>query len=287
MRRWLICLTLLTLALGCTVAPDSSTRHIAPADEPVSPAVVRHDATKRQEVLPPPETESVLSMEDLARTDPIAFVEKVIDRYDREVKTYRVTLEKRERVKGKLQPVEVVECSFREKPFSVRMDWTKGAKLAQKTAYVEGENRGNLLVLGTGLRALVGVVEREPDGADAKSSSRYPITEFGIQIGTRRLLESWKVARERGDLKVAFNGVKKLKELNDRPVWELKRTGYPKPEDDGITESTFYFDVENWLQIGSVLTGEKRELIATYYFRDLELNADIDSSTFTKAALKK
>ena len=96
-----------------------------------------------------------------------------------------------------------------------------------------------------------------------------------------------KTAKKRGDLKIEYGGVKKLKQLNGRPAWEVKRVGYPAPEDDGITEATFYFDVENWLQIGSYLTGEKGKLIASYYFRDLELNADFPKDTFTKAGLEK
>ena len=88
------------------------------------------------------------------------------------------------------------------------------------------------------------------------------------------------------DLKVVFGGEKRLKELDGRPCWEMKRIGYPKPEDDGIIESTWYFDKENWLQIGSILKGENDRLIATYYFRDLELNPEFAQDTFTKASLK-
>jgi hypothetical protein len=226
-------------------------------------------------------------MVKLIDADPVAFLTRVVERYDREVQGYRCTLEKQERVGGTLKPVEVVACWFREKPFSVRMDWKKGIGKAQKTAYVEGKNNGNLLALPSGLLSFAGVVARDPLGADAKSTSRYQLTEFGIQIGTRRTLAAWKAARKRGDLKVEFNGEKKLKELGDRPAWELKRVGYKKPEDDGITEATLYFDVENWLQVGSLMTGEDGKLIGKYYFRDLKLNPEIDDEVFTREALAK
>jgi hypothetical protein len=100
-------------------------------------------------------------------------------------------------------------------------------------------------------------------------------------------LEAWEKAHKRGDLKVLFNGVKRLEELNDRPCWELQRVGYPRPERDGILGETFYFDRENWLQVGSVLLGEDDRLIARYYFRDLELNPDFPPGTFTRAALTR
>jgi hypothetical protein len=299
MRRWLVCLALLTLALGCAVArraaPDEDTGGTShPEVLPQPDVIAAADPTKRIELpLPPPVVEPAAldsaGMRELAKTDPVAFLTQVVERYDREVKGYTCTLEKQERVKGKLRPVEVVDCSFRENPFSVRMDWQKGAGKALKTAYVKGENDGNLLVLPSILPKLVGVVTRSPDHPDAKATSRYPVTEFGIQVGTRRTLTSWKAAKERGELKVAFNGEKKLKQLNDRPVWELKRTGYVSPEPDSIaeTESTFYFDVENWLQIGSYLTGEEGKLIGSYYFRNLELNPEFDEDTFTRAGLLK
>jgi hypothetical protein len=274
MRRLLISLPLFALALGCTVSRQ--------VEEP-PPPVGEHDLTKRDDPG---------GMEKLAKTDPVAFLERVVDKYDKEVRSFRCTLEKQERVKGKLFPREVIDCRFREKPFSVRMDWKEEDRgerlkrgLTDPTAvlYVEGENGGKLLARALGL-----VVPRDPTGSQAKASSRYPITEFGIQIGTKRTLASWKAAKEKGELKVEFKGVTKLKELNDRPAWELRRTGYQAEDEGGVAEtaSTFYFDVENWLQVGSYLTGEEGKLVAYYYFRDLELNVDLPDALFTKDALK-
>src|SRR5688572_9803848 len=105
MRLSLVCLSLSALALGCTVARQT--------EETREPVAV-HDSTRRDDPS---------GMEKLAKTDPVAFLERVVEKYDREVRSYRVTLDKRERIKGKLLDREVVECRFREKPFSVRMDW--------------------------------------------------------------------------------------------------------------------------------------------------------------------
>jgi hypothetical protein len=288
MRRWLYCLPLL-VGLGCTVTPDNSARQ-ADAPEKTTPADPPADRTKR-----PLDT---AGLKELARKDPVAFINACVDRYDREVRGYWVTLAKRERVrfKGKVSPLyppanrpaELVRCAFREKPFSVLMDWKQGARKAQTTLYVEGENKNQLLVRPASWRSLfVSLTSRDPNGDEALETSRYPITEFGIQIGMRRTQEAWQKAKKRGDLKVLFGGEKRLPELNNRPCWEIKRVGYPEPEDDGIVESTLYFDPENWLQVGSFLVGEKGELIASYYFTDLQLNPDFPPDTFTKAALKK
>src|SRR5262249_47035851 len=124
MRRWLVCLTFLAIALGCAVArraaPEDDTGGTTHPELLPNPDVVSADLTKRHE-LPLPNVEPVAldsaGMVELAKTDPVAFLTHVVERYDKEVKGYTCKLEKQERVKGKLRDVEVVKCYFREKPF--------------------------------------------------------------------------------------------------------------------------------------------------------------------------
>jgi hypothetical protein len=221
-------------------------------------------------------------MKRLAETDPVAFLEACIRRYNREVKGYHCTLHKQERLDGKLQPSEEIAVDFREEPFSVLMDWKEGAQLAQKTLYVKGENKDRMLVKGTGLLAFAGVVERDTDSPDAKRSSRYSITEFGIKVGSERTLASWKQAVKDNALHVEFLGEVKVKEAGDRVCWKLRRTNYKAPEDvGGVTEGTFYFDKETWLQVGSALKCGDGEPLADYFFKDIELNPDFKADTFT------
>jgi hypothetical protein len=226
-------------------------------------------------------------MEKLVRDDPIAFLEHAISHYDREVKGYRATLLKHERIKGKLRPAERIEVCFREKPFSVLMDWKEGAGLARKTLYVAGENGGKLLALPAGWRAVVGVVRRDPEDPAAKDTARIPITQFGMQMGSKQTLKAWKAARDRGELKSSFLGTERPAELDKRPCWVVKRVESPSRDPDGIVTSTFYFDARTYLQLGSVLLDDKGELIGSYYFRDLDLNPTFAEDTFTREGLKK
>jgi hypothetical protein len=287
MRRLLYCLPLL-LPLGCALAPEGTSTALSPIDEPTFSAEPdkpippsKQDKTKRRP--------TTAEMEKLAQSDLIAFLKECMARYDREVRGYRVLLAKRERVDGKLMPPEEVRCAFRQKPFSVLMVWEKGAGRASKTLFVKGENDDKLLALPSGriARFVAGVVSRDVDGPDARATSRFPVTKFGIRTGIKGALDAWVKARKRGDLKIQFNGTKRLEELDNRPCWEVKRIGYRKPEDDGILEATFYFDKENWLQTGSILRGKDGKLIASYFFRDLELNPKFPADTFTREALKR
>ena len=280
MRRLLLCLPLCFVLLPGNPRADSAPKEGLPL-----PPDLKDDGS----TLP-----GAAEMERLARTDPIAFLQKCLLRYDREVKGYRCTLQKQERIDGKLKGTEEIDVQFREKPFSVRLDWRSGAGLAQRSLYVKGRSNDQVLVLPTILPRVVGVVERDPEGKQARQSGRYPLTEFGIKIGTQRALAAWEAARKRGTLRVEYLGEKRVKETGDRLCWVLRRTGYEKPEGDGftpakegITQSTFYFDKETWLQVGSVLKGEENRLIGSYYFRDVKLNPEFKPGTFTRDALKR
>jgi len=270
MRRLLLCLPLCLLL--APEGPRDATRQVA-----VPLAAVADDGG----ALP---TEA--QMTRLAETDPLAFLRACIRRYDREVTGYRCVLHKQERLNGKLQPSETIAADFREDPFSVLMDWREGAGLAKRTLYVKGENKDQILVKPAGLLALAGVVERDPLGADAKKSSRVPITEFGIKFGMEHTLGPWEAADKLNSLHVEFLGEVKAKEAGDRPCWKLHRKDYKNPEDiDGVTDAVFYFDKETWLQVGSTLKNADGQLLGEYWFRDIELNPDFKPDPFTREAV--
>jgi hypothetical protein len=272
MRRVLICLTLCFVLNSCSPPPPEAAFEevVPPRVEDDGKALPREDAMVR-----------------LARTRPLAFLENCLRRYDREVEGYRCTLLKQEQREGKLRRAEEIVCDFRQKPFSVRMEWRKGAEEAGRILYVKGENKDRLLVVGAGWRSFAGIITRDPTGTDVRESTRYPPTEFGMQIGTQRTLVAWQAARERGDLQVVYAGEKKVKEVGGRDCWVLKRVGYQKPEDGGIVATTNYFDKETWLQVGTVLEGEEGQLIGSYFFRDVVLNPKFEENTFTREGLKK
>jgi hypothetical protein len=277
MHRIPWCAPLFLLA-GCSL-PEGNNHLTPPAAE--SPAVAR------AETRPRPAPAKPVDMDELARTDPVAFLEASLDRYDREVQGFRATLIKQERLRGKLGPEETIAVAFREKPFSVLMDWKQGAGLAKRSLYVEGENRGRIVVQPAGWRAIVGQVTIATDDPDAKSSSRYPITEFGIRIGTKQTLASWKAARERGALGVTFEGKKKVAALGELPCWVFRRSDKPEHDPDGIASSEYAFCAKTGLQLGTSLYDADGQLVGRYHFRDVELNPAFDRHTFTREALRK
>jgi len=263
----------LLLPLCLLLAPDRS------------PSLAGRSSSARPAPPAQPLSQANERMAYLAAKDPVAFVEAAIARYDREVKGYTCLLIKQERLSGVLMPEEQMLCWFREEPtFRVLMEWTQGARLAHRVLYVKGANDDKLLVKLNGVLALGGTARRDADGPDARSSARYPATEFGMRIGMQRTLDAFKAARARGELRTVFNGCKTVPELG-YPCWELVRPDYPRPEDDGISHATYYYDPQTWLQVGSVLRDAQGNLIGRYFFCEVKVNAAIDEAMFVEKAL--
>ena len=55
-----------------------------------------------------------IQMERLARDNPVEFLEACVKRYQRTVKGYTCTLQKQERINGRLLGSEVIDIAFRE-----------------------------------------------------------------------------------------------------------------------------------------------------------------------------
>jgi hypothetical protein len=273
MRRLLLCLIPCALLAA---APSEAARRVGPPQRR-APAVkddgrALSDAEK---------------MQQLAKDNPVAFLEECLRRYQRTVKGYTLTMQKRERLGGKLHDEEIVRVAFREEPHSVLLHWQKGARLAERALYVEGENDGKMLALPAGrILRLAGVVSRDVEGDEARRSGRFTLKEFGLKNGMLRTLRSWQAARENGALHVEYLGEEKVKEAGDRTCYVLRRTRYPQPEADGVTGLTAYIDKENWLQVGTVTSGEGDQLIGAYYFRDIVLNPEFKPEQFKREALK-
>ena len=226
-------------------------------------------------------------MEKLVKSDPSAALEACLSRYDREIKGYSATFQKQDFTDGRLQPTEVTEIHFREKPHSVYMVWKQGTRKAERVLFVEGENDNQMLARPAGRIARLAagnVVARPVDGTDARSAGRYTLQQFGFKRTTEPLVKVWRQAREKGELQVEFLGVKRLKEAGDRPCWTWRSLG-KKPDAQGISEVVVSVDTENWLQVGTVLKNEKGGLLGSYYFRDLKLNPEHKKDQFKRAAL--
>jgi hypothetical protein len=224
----------------------------------------------------------------LPRVDPVRYLETCLERYEQEVQGYSLTFVKKERIKGKLHPpakdkYEIIRVSFREKPFSVLFEWKENPrnKLAAKCLYVEGENKNKIVAKGV----IPFVKEYAVDGPDARDNGRYTIAEFGLGKAQERTVAAMRKAEARGALHVRYEGQVSLDEVGGRKCYKFIRTPYQPTEEEGVNELTLYIDCENGLQIGSILRDPEGQLIAEYFFRDIELNPAFSEKQFTRGGL--
>lgn len=306
MRRWAV--VLLLAAAGITIywwQSQPPQLHEGPAKPPeqVKPTIVfQGDELTRQELLAalaqlpgqgfpgsyawaPLESigrKKLYTLETLLHYNPVLVLEECRARYAREVKGYTCIFRKHERVKGTLLAPEKIEVHFSEQPFCVHMNFLAGGT-ATKVVYPDGANYDNLAARPRFPSFFV--VSRSINASDVMQSSRFPISQFGIQKGTESTLASMGRAKARGALHVRYDGVFKVAELDGRECYKLVRTPYDPPELEGICEYTLYIDKELMLQTGSVLRDKNGELIAEYFFRDVKLNPDFKKDQFTRNAL--
>ncbi len=229
---------------------------------------------------------SQVSKDPLPVDDPIGFLKACIRKFEeRNVSGYEMVMLKQERIGGQLLPSEEIAVSYRVKPHSVILKWLKGQRRANIALFVEGENNNMILINPAGLAGrLVKVVERDPEGEDAKQSGRYSMREFGLKATMVRTLGGFERAKAKGTLKTQYLGILKVKELDDRLCYAFKRI-CPKPEEDGFSEVTVYVDKETWLQVGTLLKADDGKVIAEYLFRDIHFNPTFKPDLFTRATL--
>ncbi|HEY7423643.1 MAG TPA: DUF1571 domain-containing protein [Gemmataceae bacterium] len=116
--------------------------------------------------------------------------------------SYIVRLTRREQLKGKANPEEVLMFKFRKQPFSVHFKWLGETAKGREVVYVKGrfENKihtklaaGDAPLMAAGTRIAVA-----PDSLLARSASRHPITDAGI-CHCVEALTALLDAQERGD----------------------------------------------------------------------------------------
>jgi hypothetical protein len=251
-----------------------------PRQQPVNEPEPIENFEQKVAAAPDPKKKSILPEPDV-----VTFLEKCLERYDKEVKGYTTKLYKQERVHGKLLPHELVYAEFKENPHSVYMKWLEGAGDALAAVYVKGENNDKLLAKPK-IFPLITWTE-DPRGEKAKRNGRYTIDEFGIKIGTQRVLRTWSKKKAEGKLQVECEGIFKVERAGNRECYKIHRTGFEHPEEDGVFDVVIYIDTETWLQVGSTLRDQKGQLIADYYFSDIRLNPDFPPNHFSRDLLKK
>ncbi|HEX4611508.1 MAG TPA: DUF1571 domain-containing protein [Urbifossiella sp.] len=174
-----------------------------------------------------PENLSDEEFERMAKTNPVDMLRAGLARYARDAKGFRATLEKQERVDGRLNDPEVIRIvawgEAADPPADgprVRMIWEKGAPGSFGTALTgvlfPAEGTTDTLVTyrqGAPLFPVKSLNVRDPM---ARGTSRYCVRDAGLYRGMLRTYTAWKDHQEAGDLTTEYLGKRPVAECADR-----------------------------------------------------------------------
>jgi hypothetical protein len=135
----------------------------------------------------------------------ITLARTALAQMDANVKDYSATLIKRERIGDKLNEHEYMFIKVRQQPFSVYTYFLGPDRLkGQEAIYIEGQNDGNIVGHGVGIRKIAGTVRLKPTSMLAMQGQRYPITEIGLKNLTTKLVEIAEADSKYGECEVKF-----------------------------------------------------------------------------------
>jgi hypothetical protein len=221
---------------------------------------------------------------DMAENDPIALLEHCLDNVT-QYHDYTLTFVKQERIKGKLRDAQKISVKHRTVPFSVGMVWEENAPKGDRVLYVDGLRDNRMLIRPTKEfhRFLVGEqVLRNPNSKEVMEGTLKPITIFGFKNSLQSLLNTYTLARDRGELVTGFEGVGTF---DGREVLILTRELPERDEYDGH-HTTIYIDKEYLVPVMVEARdwSDDANLVARYVFTDIKFNMDLTDADFVPSA---
>lgn len=220
--------------------------------------------------------------------DPFELARRGLERYQREVREYRCTFLKQERLPSGLTPVQEIDVLFREKPHSVYMFWKKNPDKVKRALYIDdpsffkdGQRCGRVEPAGAIARLFVSDLLVPVSGKDAQEASRRPINEFGF----RSTLELWlnynNAARQAGVLDIKYVGPGTI---DNRPTHVFtRRLPYTGPNGQFPDARCDVHLDQEWLlpvAVYSYADADGKVLLGSYVMVNVQFNPRFGPDTF-------
>jgi len=231
--------------------------------------------------------------QELALRDPLAFLYRCRDNYDRHVRDYTCTFLKQERVADRLTPEQETVVKFRQAPYSVNMRWVRNADAAAHVTYIEGrwpdesgQDQAWCEPAGAVVRLFVSKILQPIHGKRAAEASRRTIDQFGFRNTLDLIIRYSEQAAEEGALDLRYVGPGSM---DGRPTYLFERrlpyTGQEKPYPDRLL--VFHVDQE-WLlptACFSYADENRQDLLGRYVLTDVDFNQGLTDSDFGPESL--
>ncbi|MFO0867176.1 MAG: DUF1571 domain-containing protein [Gemmataceae bacterium] len=200
--------------------------------------------------------------------------------------TYALRMRRREAVGGKTKPEEVIECKFRQAPFSVHMKWVGNEGKGREVIYVNGQHDGMIHTLtASGDIPLLPGGQRfrvAPDSAMVRNRSRHSIKEAGIETLVDRfgkLVEDH--TRAGGQRTLRYVGLLKRPEFEQKVecVFQVIPAKSEAVFPNG-GQRLWFFDGELGLPVLVVSLDEQKREVEYYCFDRFQYPAHLTDSDF-------
>jgi Protein of unknown function (DUF1571) len=204
-----------------------------------------------------------------------------------QVRDYQGILITQERIKGMMQPEEVIQLNFRKEPFSVYMKWLQPKdKAGQEVSFVSGKNQNMMRVLAaSGFGRGLGWLNIAIDSPKVKEHSRHVITETGFGNLIDRCEKGWADERPLNKNVVQIAEY----EYNQRRCMRVEATHTDRDTRFYCYRTAVYFDKQtklpvrmecyDWPRPGGPPEGE---LMECFSYIHLDFNVNLPDSTFNK-----
>ncbi len=203
----------------------------------------------------------------------------------RSVKDYACLFIKRERLRGKIQPDNMVDMKVRTQPFSVYMRWLGPKDFeGQQACYVVGRNGNMMRARGTGITGIAGFVTLDLRDPRVMENNRHTIGEAGIGNLITRVGQRWEQSKRANSTQFQIGEYT----YNNRSCYRVESTHseHSRGADD-YYRSVIYFDRENrlpirienydWPRHGGDPNGDMAE---SYSYVNLQLNVGLKDAVF-------
>lgn len=224
------------------------------------------------------------------------------DYIQKNIRDYSCRLIKRERIEGKLQKHQFIDVKVRceplpdsdvDEPMSVFMRYlAPGTMKDRRILYVEGENKGMMLIRKGGRTFKYVKLEIDPNSAAAKKESNYPITDIGFDKIIERLLE--RVTEDiKNDPTGANTQVSHFRnaKVSDRICTHINVVHPKRGEGIQFHKASLYVDDKLNVPIRLVVydwptsDGGDLPLLEEYTYVNLRVNVGLTDEDFSKAKL--
>ena len=206
--------------------------------------------------------------------EPQEIMQRMASAYD-SIRDYTALFLKRERIKGVLLPLEIIELRF-QAPFKVYMAWRQ-PHAGRVIVYIEGVNDDKILVNpGGALRFLR--LKLEPTSTLAMQNTHHTIHEVGLQKTIALLEREYERGRQEGQVTLTSQG---YDEVADRQAYHLtlvchadKAAGYYAQRGE------IWVDTAHFLPIKLAPYDVDHQPYAYYEYRSLRLDPGLGPEAF-------